>query len=257
MAQRAGHDINYISLSGALNAIGRAGDKPVPPLALVGDMGGGGQMFAFGMVCALFEAARSGKGQVIDAAMFEGASVLMSMFWGMRAMGQWSDARGTNVGDTGAPFYEVYETKDGLYVSIGPVEPQFYREFIARAGVDPAEFTDQMNPKKWPAMKERLTDVFKTKTRDEWVAIYEGIDACVTPVLSMGEAPTHPQCLARGSFIEVAGVTQPAPAPRFSRTPGSVRRPPPRIGQDAAEILSDWSVPADRITAARAAGAIL
>ncbi|HKZ74198.1 MAG TPA: CaiB/BaiF CoA-transferase family protein [Steroidobacteraceae bacterium] len=256
LAQRAGHDINYIALSGALYMIGRQGEKPLPPINLVGDFGGGGLLLAFGMLCALLEARTSGKGQVVDAAMFEGASLLMSGVHALRAMQLWRDERGTNMGDTGAHYYEVYETQDGQFMAAGPAEPQFYRELIERLGVDAGTFAEQMNPQKWPALKEKLAEVFRTKTREEWCAIFEGSDACVSPVLSPSEAPRHPHGLARGSFVEIDGVVQPAPAPRFSRTAPQVRRGPPEPGEGGTEALEEWGIPKRAIDAARAADAI-
>jgi alpha-methylacyl-CoA racemase len=257
LASAAGHDINYIALAGALHPIGRRGEAPVPPLNLVGDFGGGGMFLAFGVVCALLEAQRSGEGQVVDAAMIDGAATLTAMFHGMRAMGFWTEERGTNLLDTGAHFYDVYECKDGAYVSIGSIEPQFYRELLEKTGLtgDP-ELAGQMNRSAWPALKLRLAEVFKTKTRDEWVAIMEGSDACFAPVLSLSEAPEHPHNRARGTFTTVGGVVQPSPAPRFSRTPGAIARPPSFAGQHTDEALADWGLSADEIVKLRDAGAI-
>ena len=257
MAHAAGHDINYIALAGALEPIGRAGQPPLPPLNLVGDFGGGGMFLAFGVVCALLEAQRSCEGQVVDAAMVDGAAVLMSMFHGFTAMGMWTEERGTNLLDTGAHFYEVYETSDGRFVSIGSIEPQFYAELLRLTGLsDDAEFGGQMNRGNWPRLKERLAEVFRTKTRDEWVGIMEGTDVCFAPVLSIKEAPQHPHLAARGTFTEVAGVTQPAPAPRFSRTPGAVERPPSHAGQHTDEALGDWGFGPDEIAKLRETGAV-
>jgi alpha-methylacyl-CoA racemase len=257
MAHAAGHDINYIALAGALEPIGRAGQPPLPPLNLVGDFGGGGMFLAFGVVCALLEAQRSGEGQVVDAAMVDGAAILMSMFHGFTAMGMWTEERGTNLLDTGAHFYEVYETSDQKYVSIGSIEPQFYAELLRLTGLsDDAEFAGQHNRANWPKLKERLAEVFKTKTRDEWTELMEGTDVCFAPVLSIKEAPKHPHMAARGTFTEVAGITQPAPAPRFSRTPGSIERPPSHAGQHTDEALGDWGFAADEIAKLREAGAI-
>jgi alpha-methylacyl-CoA racemase len=257
MAHAAGHDINYIALAGALEAIGRAGQPPLPPLNLVGDFGGGGMFLAFGVVCALLEAQRSGEGQVVDAAMVDGAAILMSMFHGFTAMGMWTDERGTNLLDTGAHFYEVYETSDGKYVSVGSIEPQFYAELLRLTGLEgDAEFAGQHNRANWPKLKERLAEVFKGKTRDEWTSIMEGTDVCFAPVLSIKEAPQHPHIAARGTFTEVAGVTQPAPAPRFSRTPGSIERPPSHAGQHTDEALADWGFAADEIAKLRETGAV-
>jgi alpha-methylacyl-CoA racemase len=252
----AGHDINYIALSGALHHIGRKGEKPLPPLNLVGDMGGGGLFLAFGLLCALVEALSSGKGQVVDAAMIEGAALQMSAQFGMRAMGLWNDARGTNLGDTGAHFYEVYETKDGAYMAVGSIEPQFYAALCKGADLDPEIFGKQMSAKNWDSMKEKLAEVFKKKTRAEWEEIFEGTDACVAPVLAMGEVMDHPHIKARGTFVEAGGIVQPAPAPHFSRTPGAIKNPPPKPGQDTDAALADWGFDNAAIAKLREAGAI-
>src|SRR6185312_14743888 len=209
LAQAAGHDINYIALTGALHGIGNAGKKPVPPLNLVGDFGGGALYLAFGIVCGLVEAKRSGKGQVVDAAMTDGAASLMSMFYGMNAMGFWQDTRGVNLLDSGAHFYDTYETKDGKYVAIGSIEPQFYRELLEKTGITDSAFEMQMNPQGWADLKEKLANVIKTKTRDEWDAIMLGSDVCYAPVLSLKEAPKHPHNVARETFVEIDGVVQP------------------------------------------------
>jgi alpha-methylacyl-CoA racemase len=256
MAQAAGHDINYIGLSGALHAIGRPGEKPVPPLNLVGDFGGGGMLLAFGLVCGMLEAQKSGKGQVVDAAMVDGAAALMAMFFTMGAAGVFKDERGTNLLDGGAHFYDTYETADGKYVSIGSIEPQFYAELLRLAGLDGEPLPAQMNRAQWGAMKARLTEVFRTKTRDEWCKIMEGSDVCFAPVLTMGEAYEHPHNVARETFVEVAGRKQPAPAPRFSRTPGAVRRPPPHAGQHTDEALADWGFSPEEISKLRTTGAL-
>ncbi|MCB0977259.1 MAG: CoA transferase [Acidimicrobiales bacterium] len=255
-APTAGHDINYIALAGALEPLGRAGEQPTPPLNLVGDFGGGGMMLAFGVCAALLEASRSGQGQVIDVAMVDGAASLMTMTWSFRAMGIWNDERGTNMLDTGAHFYDTYETSDGKYISIGSIEPQFYAELLRLTGLEGEELPHQMDRTQWTAMKERLATVFRSKTRDEWCELMEGTDVCFAPVLSMAEAPQHPHMAERGTFTEVAGITQPAPAPRFSRTPGSIDRPPPHAGQHTDEVLADWGVPAERIAALRESNAI-
>jgi len=253
----AGHDINYIALAGALDPIGRAGEKPVPPLNLVGDFGGGGLILAYGIVCALLEAKTSGKGQVIDAAMVDGAAVLTTFIYGLRAMGFWQDERGTNLLDTGAHFYDTYETADGKYVSIGSIEPQFYAELLRLTGLDKEDLPGQMDRSQWGPMKERLEALFRTKTRDEWDAILESSpDVCYAPVLSMAEAPDHPHNKQRGTFVEVGGVVQPAPAPRLSRTPGAVSRPPAHPGQHTDEALADWGFAADEIAKLRETGAI-
>ncbi|MBW3615330.1 MAG: CoA transferase [Actinobacteria bacterium] len=257
LAATAGHDINYIALAGVLEAIGRAGQPPVPPLNLVGDFGGGGMLLAFGMVCGILEAWRSGQGQVVDAAMVDGAALLMAMIHGLRAMGVWSDERGTNLLDTGAHFYDVYETADAKFVSVGSIEPQFYGELLRLTGLagDPA-FGAQMNRADWPALKARLAQVFRTKTRDEWCSIMEGTDVCFAPVLTLWEAPQHPHLAERSTFTELAGLTQPAPAPRFSRTPGSIGRPPPHPGQHSDEALADWGFSGPEVAELREMGAI-
>ncbi len=257
MAKAAGHDINYIALAGALEPIGRVGQPPVPPLNLVGDFGGGAMFLAFGVVCAILEAQRSGQGQVVDAAMVDGAAALTAMFHGLAAMGVWSDERGTNLLDTGAHFYDVYETADGKFVSIGSIEPQFYAELLRLTGLDDdPEFAAQYNRREWPTMKARLSDVFRAKTREEWTEIMEGTDVCFAPVLSMREAPAHPHLVARDTFIDVGGVLQPAPAPRFSRTPPEVPTPPAHPGQDSDEALVDWGFTADEVVELRSTGAV-
>jgi len=255
LASAAGHDINYIALSGALHAIGPKGGKPVPPLNLVGDFGGGALYLAFGMTCGLFEARASGKGQIVDTAMTEGAASLAAMFYGMAASGFWKEERGSNLLDSGAHFYDTYETKDGKWVSIGSIEPQFYKELLERTGISDSEFVHQMDRAKWPALKEKIATVLKTKTRDEWDAIMLGTDVCYAPVLSLAEAPKHPHNVAREAFVEMGGVAQPNAAPRFSRTPGRVQGPAPKGGQHTEEILRDWGLGAE-IEPLRAAGAI-
>ena len=240
LAPRAGHDINYIAQAGLLHAIGRAANPPVPPLNLVGDFGGGGMMLAFGVCAALVEAARSGKGQVIDAAMVEGASLLAAMFSGLLAEGQWSERRGENILDGGAPWYDVYETKDGKYVSIGAIEARFYAELLARLGLDARTLPAQHDRARWPELRALFASTFLGKTRDEWCGVFEGSDACFAAVLSWSEARVDAHNAARESFIKVAEVDQPAPAPRFSRTPAKVRRAPPERGEGGAEALADW-----------------
>jgi alpha-methylacyl-CoA racemase len=237
LAQSAGHDINYISLSGALHAMGRRGEKPSLPLNLVGDFGGGGMMLAFGLVCALLEAQRSGKGQVIDCAMHEGSAALMAMFYGLRANGLFSDERGSHMLDSGAHFYDVYETADGKYISVGSIEPQFYALLKEKAGLD-ASFDSQLDSRQWPQQKARIADIFRQKSRDEWCRIMEGSDVCFAPVLGLAEAPLHPHNQARGSFIEVDGVTQHAPTPRFSRTPSDTPVAMRTPGTDTRATLS-------------------
>ena len=256
MAQAAGHDIDYIALSGALEAIGREGERPLPPLNLVGDFGGGGMLLAYGMVAAILGARTTGKGQVIDAAMVDGAASLMTMTYTLRAAGAWHDGRGTNLLDTGAHFYEVYETSDGGYMGVGAIEPQFYAELMRLLGLADEDRSTQMDRTTWPAMKERFTAIFASKTRMEWEAVFAGSDACVAPVLSAAEAPDHPHNKARATFVEVAGVVQPAPSPRFLSTPGSIRRPPPNPGQHADEALADWGMPIHEVAALRNSGAI-
>jgi len=256
-AAAAGHDINYIALAGALEPIGRRGEAPVPPLNLVGDFGGGGMLLALGVCAALLEAGRSGQGQVVDAAMVDGAAQLMTMIHAFRAMGMWRDERGTNSLDTGAPYYDVYETADHRYVSIGSIEPQFYVELLQRAGLaDDPDFAEQNDRSRWPALKDRIAAVFRTRSRDEWCELMEHTDVCFAPVLSMGEAPRHPHNVARGTFTEVAGIVQPAPAPRFSRTPSAIQRPPAHPGQHTDEALVDWGFAAGEVAGLRAAGAV-
>ncbi|HZQ26197.1 MAG TPA: CaiB/BaiF CoA-transferase family protein [Acidimicrobiales bacterium] len=256
MAHAAGHDINYIALAGALHPIGRAGEAPVAPLNLVGDFGGGAMFLVVGVLAGLLEAGRSGQGQVVDTAMVDGAAVLTTMFHAFRAIGMHSDERGTNLLDTGAHFYDAYECADGEYISVGSIEPQFYAELRRLAGLDEDEWAAQMDRSQWPALKEKIAAVFKQKTRDEWSALMEGTDVCFAPVLSMGEAPHHPHNKARQTFVEIAGVLQPAPAPRFSRTPAAVPQPPAQPGRHTDEALADWGfAPAD-IAKLRETGAI-
>jgi alpha-methylacyl-CoA racemase len=245
-AQAAGHDINYIALAGVLAHLGRAGEKPTPPINLVGDFGGGGMLQAFGVVCALLEATRSGAGQVVDTAMVDGAATLMTMMWSFTAMGIWSEERGVNLLDTGAHFYDTYETADAKFVSIGSIEPQFYAQLLELTGLEAhveakgRSLPYQMDRTKWDELKDDLAEVFATKTRDEWCELMEGTDVCFAPVLTMAEAADHPHNVHRGTFVEVAGHTQPAPSPRFSRTPGEIRRPPAHAGQHSDEVLREW-----------------
>jgi alpha-methylacyl-CoA racemase len=245
----AGHDINYISLAGALAHYGRQGEAPVPPLNMVGDFGGGGMFLAYGVVCALLEAQRSGQGQVVDTAMVDGTAVLMSMFWGMKSTGYFDETnRGTNLLDTGAHFYDAYRCSDGRYISIGSIEPQFYAELLRLTGLEgDAEFAQQMDRDLWPHLKTRLHRLFETKTRDEWCAIMEHTDVCFAPVLTMSEAAEHPHNVERATFVEVGGMRQPAPAPRFSRTTPEISRPPSYAGQHTREVLADWGLANDRI----------
>ncbi|MDC0662968.1 CaiB/BaiF CoA transferase family protein [Marinobacter sp. SS21] len=237
LAQAAGHDINYISLTGALHAIGRKGEKPVPPLNLVGDFGGGGMMLAFGIACALVERQSSGKGQVIDAAMTDGSAVLMSMFHTALARGSHTLERGANRLDSGAHFYDVYETRDGKYISLGSIEPQFYAQLIEVAGLSPERFADQLDRAKWPELSEALADVIRQKTRDQWCELMEGTDICFAPVLDMQEAQHHPHNVARGTYVELGGIRQPAPAPRFSRTEAGVAFAGRPYGADTEAVL--------------------
>jgi len=257
LAQAAGHDINYIGLAGALHAIGRPGERPVPPLNLIGDFGGGGMLLAFGMVCALLEAQRSGKGQVVDAAMVDGTASLMAMFFSFAASGVFSDLRGTNLLDGGAHFYDTYETADGKYVCVGSIEPQFYRLLVEKAGLDEKQFAPQMDRARWPELKAELAQVFRTRTRDQWCAIMEGTDVCFAPVLSLFEAPRHTHNQVRRTFVEVDGVTQPAPSPRFSRTAPGDPAPGRQPGEDTRLVLkeSGWSEEEiDELLAAGVAG---
>ncbi len=256
LSQAAGHDINYIALTGALHAIGRKGATPVPPLNLVGDFGGGALYLAFGMACALFEARGSGKGQVVDCAMTEGAASLMSMFYGFKAMGMWADEKGVNLLDGGAHFYDTYETADGKWVSIGSIEPQFYALLLEKASLTDPEFQSQMDRSKWPSLKEKIARVMKTKTRSEWDALMEGTDVCYAPVLSLAEAPNHAHNKARGSFVEIDGVVQPGPAPKFSRTKVEVQGPAPTAGQHNDQILSEFGFSAGEIAGLKSSGAI-
>ena len=246
----AGHDINYIALSGVLGMIGREGEKPVPPVNLVGDFGGGGMLLALGICAALVEVARSGEGQVIDAAMTDGSALLSTMMHSFKAMGIWGD-RGTNLLDTGAPFYDVFECADGEYISIGSIEPQFYSELVRITGIDHSKTPTQMDRTKWAEMNLKISDVIKEKTRLEWEDLMEGTDVCFAPVLSMEEAYEHPHNKERNTFIEVAGVMQPAPAPRFSKTPGAVSSPPPHPGQHTEEILASLGLTTDEISLLR------
>ena len=257
-APLAGHDINYIALAGALAHFARAGEAPVPPLNMVGDFGGGGMFLAYGVVCALLEAKTSGKGQVVDAAMVDGAATLMSMFWAFKNIGMFDEnAPGTNLLDTGAHFYDVYRCKDGKYVSIGSIEKQFYAILLDKTGLigDP-RFANQMDKSQWPALKAAFTEIFATKTQAEWCQIMEGTDICFAPVLTMSESAKHPHNVARNTFIDIAGVTQPAPAPRYSRTSPSTPTPPAHAGQHTREILTEWGFTQERIEQLIASGAV-
>lgn len=256
MAQAAGHDINYIGLAGALHAIGPTGGKPVAPLNLVGDFGGGGMLLAYGLVCGLLEASRSGKGQVVDAAMVDGAAALMSMFFSMAASGAFKAERGANLLDGGAHFYDTYETSDGEHICIGSIEPQFYALLVEHGGLDPQRFAPQMDPTQWPQLKNELAAVFRSKSRDEWCQIMEGTDVCFAPVLSIFEAPDHPHNKFRNTFVEVDGVVQPAPAPRFSRTEAEISHGARIPGEDTHGVLADCGFSADDIDALRTQGVI-
>ncbi|MGH9097902.1 MAG: CaiB/BaiF CoA transferase family protein, partial [Acidimicrobiales bacterium] len=256
MALAAGHDIDYIALAGALDPIGREGEKPLPPLNLVGDFGGGGMLLAFGMVAAILSARQTGEGQVIDAAMVDGSASLITMLYTLRQAGIWNGERGTNLLDTGAHFYEVYETSDGGYMGVGAIEPQFYTELLRGLGLSDQDLPGQNDREAWPVMKERLAAIFAGKTRAEWQAIFDGTDACVAPVLTSAEAHLHPHNVHRGTFTEVAGVVQPAPSPRFEGTPSAIRRPPPNPGQHGDEALADWGLDAGEVTKLRESGAI-
>jgi alpha-methylacyl-CoA racemase len=241
-AQAPGHDINYIALAGALGLIGRRGELPTPPLNLVGDYGGGGLLMAFGIAAALVEVSKSGQGQTIDAAMVDGASIMTTVFHGLRRSGQWSDERGTNVLDTGSHFYDVYETSDGKYVSVGAIEPKFYAELVKRINLANDDLPRQYERSEWPVMKERMAAIFRTRTRDEWSQILEGHEVCFAPVLSLDELKDHPHHVARDSFVEVGGIVQPAPAPRFDRTPGKIQSSPAFPGEHTDDVLRDWGV---------------
>lgn len=256
MANAAGHDINYIALTGALHAIGEAGGGPVPPLNLVGDFGGGTMLLAFGMVCGLLEASRSGKGQVVDTAMVDGASMLMAMLYGMKDSGRWTNTRGTNMLDGGAHFYGCYECSDGKWVSIGSIEPQFYALLRDALGLDERDFDAQHDQTQWPALKAKLAKVFITQDRDHWTALMQGTDICFAPVLDLDEAPQHPHNVARNAFIEVDGTLQPAPAPRFSRTAAASPNGSPEIGAHTDDVLGAAGYSAEDIKQLKQQGAI-
>lgn len=259
LAQAAGHDINYIALTGALGAIGEKGGKPVPPLNLVGDFGGGSLYLAMGLLAALYERQHSGKGQVVDAAMVDGAASLMTMFYGMQAAGLWQAQRGVNALDTGAPWYGSYECADGEYICIGSIETKFYAELIEKLGLDAKILPRQHDRARWGELRAAYAAAFRTRTRAEWSAVMEGSDICFAPVLSLAEAPQHPHMQARQTFVAPDGVTQPAPAPRFSRTPGAIRRGPPGSSgdklADGRAVLAEWGVDASAAAKAGALGA--
>ena len=254
-AQAAGHDMNYIAITGALHAIGTE-DKPVPPLNLVGDFGGGALYLAFGLLAGVIHARETGRGQVIDVAMSDGAASLMAMFYGFKSAGIWKETRRSNLLDGGAQFYDTYRCSDGRWVSIGSIEPQFYALLREKTGLDkdPA-FDAQMDREQWPALKARLAEVIATRTRDEWTALMGGTDVCFAPVLDLDEAPRHEHNAARQTFVEVEGVVQPAPAPRFSATPGAIQGPPPAIGAHNEAALADWGFSGEEVARLQAAGA--
>lgn len=256
LAHAPGHDINYISLTGVLHAIGKAGEPPSIPLNLAGDFGGGSLFLALGVVSALLESRVSGKGQVVDAAMVDGSASLMTLVYGMYAAGYWSDERGTNRLDSGAPWYNVYETSDGKYVSIGANEARFYNNAIRLLELEEADLPDQHDRSGWPTMQRQFAAAFKRRTRDEWTVLASTVEACITPVLSLEEAPNNPHLKARQTFLEIDGVVQPAPAPRFSRTPGSIQYPSTDPGQTTDEVLQSWGFSAEELSALRTAGAI-
>lgn len=256
LAHAAGHDLNYLALAGALHAIGPAGGAPVPPLNLVADYGGGALYLAFGVMAALHERTRSGRGQVVDAAMVDGVASLMGLFHGLQAAGAWSDTRGANLLDGGAPFYATYETADGKWVAIGALEPKFFAELARRIGLDARFVAAQHDRSQWPAMREAMAAILRKRTRDEWCALLEGTDACFAPVLTMGEAPGHPHAAARGTYVEVEGVVQPGPAPRFDRSAPGPARPAPEVGAHTHEVLAEAGLTADDIEALRGCGAI-
>lgn len=256
LAQEPGHDINYISLTGVLNAVGRAGEPPAIPLNLAGDFGGGSLFLALGVLSALIETGRTGKGQVVDAAMVDGSASLMTLFYGMMAANYWTDERGVNRLDSGAPWYNVYEAADGKYVSIGANEARFFRNAVKVLGLEGANLPAQHDKTGWPQMKAMFAEAFRQKTRDEWAEIAMGKETCITPVLSLSEAPEHPHLKARGTYTQVSGVLQPAPAPRFSDTPGNIQGPPTGLGTHTEEILIECGFTTQDITALRTAGAI-
>lgn len=256
MAQTAGHDINYVAQSGILSLIGRAGQPPTPPLSLVGDFGGGGMLLALGILAALWEAHESGEGQIVDAAMCEGAALLGAAFHGFAQTGVWNTKRGTNIVDSGAPFYDAYETADRRWVAIAAMEPHFYAELLDVLGLDPDDLPDQYDQAQWPQLKKLFADTIRARTRDDWVAAAADRDACLTAVLDIDEAPTDRHNRARESFVEVEGLTQPAPAPRFSRTQPRIDAPPPIPGEHTRSALAAWGVPDDTVAALEGLGAI-
>lgn len=256
LAHSAGHDLNYIALSGALAAIGRKGEAPTIPLNLIGDFGGGGMLLAYGIMAALFEANRSGRGQVVDAAMTDGSATLMGAFYGLLAQGRWRNARESNMLDGACPYYDTYECADGKYVAVGALEPQFFALLLQGLGLDAERFADRTDPARWPAIKAEFAAIFRQHPRDHWAKVFEGTDACVAPVLDLEEAPRHPHNAARGTFLARGGAMQPAPSPRFSRTPAGEPAPAPRRGADGEAALADWGFAAAEIAALRSAGAL-
>ena len=254
LAPTAGHDIGYIAVTGALGAIGRAGEAPVPPVNLVGDFGGGSTFLVIGVLAALWEAGRSGRGQVVDAAIVDGASSLTALLHGLMAAGQWVDRKGVNFLDTGVPWYDTYQTADGEWMAVGALEPKFYAEFVRLLGLSDEVAGNRADPSTWPRLREAIAYAFASRTRDEWAAVFDGSDACVAPVLSLTEAADHPHLSARQTFVDVGGVVQPAPAPRFSRTVSPRPTPPPAVGADTADVLRDWGV--DNIDALIADGVV-
>jgi alpha-methylacyl-CoA racemase len=256
LAHAAGHDINYIALAGALAHFGRVGQPPTPPINMVGDYGGGGMFLAFGVVCGILEARTSGQGQVVDAAMVDGAAYLMGAIWGLRGMGGYAEERGTNLLDTGSPFYDVYETADGEWVSIGSIEPQFFAELLERTEIEHDDLPRQMDRSGWPLLRERLTAAIKAKTRDEWVEALEGTDVCFAPVLPMSEAKQHPHLVARGIIVEHDEIDQPAPAPRFSRTTPEIQGPAALPGEHSEGVLADYGFSTDEVEELLASGAV-
>lgn len=260
LAHAAGHDLNYIALSGLLPSMGRPGSPPPPPLNLIGDFGAGGMMSAFGVVCGVLNARATGQGQVVDSAMLDGTNLLGAMVHGFHAMGRWSGQRGRNWIDGGAPYYDTYECADGKLIAIGPIEPQFYALLLKLCGITDPQLLQVQDIDQWPQLKTRMAGVFRSRTRAQWCELLEGTDACFSPVLDLDEAPTHPQNRDRANFVTIGGVTQPAPAPRFERTPGRISREPPRPGEHGQEVVREWGLDASRFqrlveTGAHRAGA--
>lgn len=254
LASTAGHDINYIAIAGVLDNLRRTGERPLAPLNLIGDMGGGGLFLAFGIASALVHADRTGQGQVVDAAMVDGAALQLATTLGMKAQGRWEGEPGSNMSDSGAPFYEVYECADGRFLAVGPIEGPFWAEFLKVLDLPPDTVPPRDDQSQWPKGKAVLAEVFLRRSRDEWAALFDGTDACVSPVLSLDEAPSHPHAVARSAFVELGGVVQPAPAPRFSATPSALPSPPPERGAHTEEVLRDWGFSAQEIEALTSAG---